>query len=60
MILTAVDIIQLRTVVQSVNNFEGCELNQVEDEMGGTCRTNGGRRGKRIDYSWESQRETDH
>jgi hypothetical protein len=28
-----------------------------EDEMGGPCSTNAGRRGTRIDYWWESQRE---
>jgi hypothetical protein len=38
-----------------------CPNNQVEeDEMGGSCSTNGGEREKLIDYWWESQRERDY
>jgi hypothetical protein len=33
--------------------------NEVEDEMGGACNTNGGRRGMHIGYWWGSQSKRD-
>jgi hypothetical protein len=49
-----------------MRSFVICTLHQViinnqveEDEMGGPCSTNGGRRRTLIDYWWESQRERD-